>query len=116
MEHHDGKPELHRVNDLHTYRQWYSLMEEYGHIWFYVDGTYYFLPGRADKYGLCLGEDERNGNVPRWEFNSEDEFLNARMFGGKNVLERSDDILSWDPPFFAETGKSSLDTGGVHGK
>ena len=115
MEHHDGKPELYRVDDLHTYRQWYSLMEEYGHIWFYVDGTYYFLfPEGPHKYGLCLGEDERNGNMPRWEFNSEDEFINAPLFDGKNVLERSKDILSWDPPFFSGPGKVSSDEGGDH--
>ena len=43
-------------------------MGGYGHIWFYVDGTYYFLfPEGPHTYGLCLGEDERNGNVPRWK-------------------------------------------------
>ena len=115
MKTNDGKPELYRVNDLNTYRQWYSLMEEYGHIWFYVDDTYYFLfPEGPHKYGLCLGEDERNGKLPRWEVNSEDEFINAPMFGGKNVLERSKDILSWDPPFFAGPEKVPPDEGGDH--
>jgi hypothetical protein len=52
--------------------------------------------------------------MPRWEFNSEDEFINAPLFGGKNVLERSKDILSWDPPFFAEPEKVSPDEGGDH--
>ena len=101
MKANDAKPELYKVNDLKTYDQWFSLMEGYGHIWFHVDGAYYFLfPLGPHKYGLCLGEDEASGNIPRWTFDSEDEFIKAPMFGGKTVLERADDILSWDEPFF----------------
>lgn len=96
------KPVLYKVNDLNTYEQWFSMMEGYGHIWFYIDGVYYFLfPEGAHKYGLCLGEDEANGNKPRWHFNSEDEFIKMPMFGEKTILERADDVMSWDPPFYA---------------
>lgn len=96
-------PELFKVNDLNTYAEWFSLMEEYGHICFYIDGQYYFLfPEGPHKYGLCLGEDEKSGNRPRWEFNSEDEFLNAPMFGGKSILDRLDDVWAWDLPFFGD--------------
>ena len=101
----DAKPELFKVNDLKTYSQWFTSMEDYGHIWFYLDDTYYFLfPLGAHKYGLCLGEDEANGNLPRWTFNSEDEFIISPMFGGRTVLERSDDIMSWEPPYFTASG------------
>ena len=95
------KPALYKVNDLKTYEQWRSIMEEYGHIWFYLDETYYFLfPDGAHKYGLCLGEEEINGNIPRWHFNSEDEFIKAPIFKEKTILERVDDVMSWDPPFY----------------
>ena len=111
MNQNNAKPELYRVDDLKTYDQWYSLMEDFGHIWFYVDGTYYFLfPEGPHKYGLCLGEDEATGNFPRWEFDSEDEFIRTPMFGGRTVLERADDILSWDPPFY----ESGADRGDGH--
>ena len=114
MQEDDHKPALYKVTDLNTYRQWFTLMEDYGHIWFYVDGNYYFLfPEGPHKYGLCLGEDEATGNFLRWEFNSEDEFIKARIFGGKNVLERADDILSWDPPFFHKEGDGDVSHGGV---
>ena len=103
MSQNNPAPELYKCNDLKTYGQWFSLMEEYGHIWFHIDGTYYFLfPEGLHKYGLCLGEDEKTGNLPRWEFNSEDEFINAPIFGGRTVLERADEILSWNPPFYID--------------
>ena len=37
MQENDRKPELYKVTDLNTYRQWFTLMEDYGHIWFYDD-------------------------------------------------------------------------------
>lgn len=105
METTNAKPELYKANDLMTYRQWITLMEEFGHIWFYLDGSYYFLFPLGDhRYGMCLGEDEATGNLPRWKFDSEEEFIHVPMFGGKSILERAADVLSWDPPFFS-TGK-----------
>ena len=107
-----NEPKLYKASDLDTYAQWYSLMEEYGHICFYLDGQYYFLfPEGPHKYGLCLGEDEATGNFPRWEFGSEDEFLHAPMFGGKCILDRLDEVLSRDGPFFTDAGKEA-DNGG----
>lgn len=102
----DTKPELYKTEDLRTYAEWFSFLEDYGHVWFNIDGEYYFLfPEGPHKYGLCLGEDEKSGNSPRWVFDSEDEFLSAPMFDGKTIIERSGDILSWDPPFFPENKK-----------
>lgn len=110
MKESSNRPELYRTEDLHTYADWLSFLVDYGHIWFYLDGTYYFLfPEGPHKYGLCLGEDEATGNFPRWEFSSEDEFLNATMFGGKNIIDRSEDLMSWDPPFFADARKEAGD-------
>lgn len=110
METTEAKPELFKVDDLNTYRQWFTLMEDFGHIWFHVDGTYYFLfPLGPHKYGLCLGEDEAEGNPPHWVFNSEDEFLRAPMFGGKAIVDRVDDVMSWEPPFFPENRWEGFD-------
>ena len=110
MKENDAKPELFKVNDLNTYYQWFTLMEDFGHIWFHVDGTYYFLfPLGPHKYGLCLGEDESAGNPPRWVFNSEDEFLKSPMFAGKTILDRVDDVMSWEPPFFPENEWEGFD-------
>lgn len=106
----DNRPELYRTEDLRSYAEWLLFLAEYGHVWFYLDGQYYFLfPEGPHKYGLCLGEDEATGNFPRWEFNSEEEFLTAAMFGGKTIVDRSGDLMSWDPPFFIDAGKEAGD-------
>lgn len=87
-----------KCQTLTTREGWIWLMEDYGHVWFYLDGKYYFLfPEGPHKYGLCYGEDEVTGNFPRWEFNSEIEFLEAPLFSGKCMLERLDDVLDWEP-------------------
>lgn len=110
MKQNDEKPELFKVDDLNTYRQWYTLMEDFGHVWFHVDGMYYFLfPLGPHKYGLCLGEDETDGNPPRWTFDSEDAFLQSPMFGGKTILDRAADVMSWEPPFFPENRWEGFD-------
>ena len=91
-------PELFKTSDLKTERGWRWLMDDYGHIWFHIDGTYYFLfPEGAHKYGLCYYEDKETGNFPRWTFNSEDEFLHAKLFNGKSVLERLGEFMSYEP-------------------
>ncbi len=110
MKENDNSPELYKTEDLRTYREWFSFLRDCGHVWFSIDGEYYFIfPQGPHRYGLCLGEDEKNGNQPRWEFESEEEFLNAPMFGGRTIVERSCDMMSWDPPFFLEEGKDSGD-------
>ena len=94
----ENKPALFKVNDLKTYNDWFTLMEGYGHIAFYIDGKYYWLyPEGPHKYGLCYGDDDPY--VARCTFNSEDEFIYAPMFSGKCVLERADDIWAWEQPF-----------------
>lgn len=93
-----NNPELFKTSDLETERGWRWLMEDFGHIWFALDETYYFLfPEGKHRYGLCLYADRETGNFPRQVFHSEDEFLNAKLFNGKSVLERLGDFWSYEP-------------------
>lgn len=93
------KPEVFEVGDLKTYTDWRWLMEDFGHIWFFIDDTYWFLfPLGRHKYGLCYYEDSATGNFPRWIFNSEDMFLKAKLFkGGTCVLDRLGEFKSYEP-------------------
>lgn len=93
-----NSPELFKTSDLETELGWRWLLEDSGHIWFHIDGTYYFLfPEGSHKYGLCYYEDKETGNFPRWTFNSEDEFLHAKLFNGTCVLERLGEFMSYEP-------------------
>lgn len=87
-----------RASDLQTEEDWRVLLEEFGHIWFVLDGQRYFVfPEGPHRYGLCLGEDEKTGNFPRWVFESEDAFLSAKLFGGRCILERLDEVMVYTP-------------------
>ena len=91
-------PELFKTTDLETEHGWRWLMEDFGHIWFHIVDTYYFLfPEGAHRYGLCYYADNETGNFPRWQFKSETEFLNAKLFNGKSVLERLGEFMSYEP-------------------
>ena len=35
-------PELYKTTDLETEHGWKWLMDAAGHVWFHIDGTYYF--------------------------------------------------------------------------
>lgn len=95
---HNGGYCFRRVPDCQTEENWRVLLEKYGHIWFVLDGQRYFVFSKGHhKYGLCLGEDAKTGNIARWVFNSEDEFLNARVFAGRSILERLDEVLVYAP-------------------
>lgn len=86
-----------KPSDLQSKESWLELLETFGHIWFTLDGIFYFVfPEGPHKYGMCLREDEATGNFPRWEFESEDEFLNAKLFNGKCILERLDDVMCYE--------------------
>lgn len=91
-------PKLFKTTDLETERGWRWLMEDFGHVWFAIDGAYYFLfPLGTHRYGLCHYSDKDTGNFPRWTFNSETEFLNAKLFNGKSAMERLGDFMSYEP-------------------
>ena len=92
-------PELFKTTDLETEHGWRWLLDDCGHVWFHIDGTYYFLfPEGAHKYGLCLYEDKETGNFPRWTFKSEDEFLHAKLFANDTcVLDRLGEFMSYEP-------------------
>ncbi|MBQ7251999.1 MAG: hypothetical protein IJS32_05290 [Kiritimatiellae bacterium] len=93
-----GNLELFRDESLSTGEGWKYVLETFGHVWFVLDGQRYFVfPEGPHRYGLCLGEDERTGNFPRWEFDSEEAFLNAKLFGGRCILERLGEVLVYDP-------------------
>lgn len=99
----ENKPSLYKTEAVHDVRELKDFLSSYGHLWFSIDGEYYFLfPTVEHRYGLCLGEDEWNGNIPRWTFESEAEFASSKMFGGRTFLERQDECFSWDPPYFRE--------------
>ena len=93
-------PELYKTETLGSVENWIGFLEDFGHLWFYIDERYYFLfPLGAHRYGLCYGEDEQNGNSPRWVFESELAFIHAKSFNGKSIIQRENELLSWDPPF-----------------
>ncbi len=47
-------PKLFKAADLETERGWRWLMEDFGHVWFAIDGIYYFLfPLDAHRYCPC---------------------------------------------------------------
>ena len=93
------RPELFKTSDLETERGWKWLMDDSGHVWFYIDDTYWFLfPNGGGAYGLCLYDDESTGNFPRRVFESADAFLHAKIFAnGTCVLDRLGDFMSYEP-------------------
>ena len=89
---------LRKTESTQTEDGWVDLLESYGHVWFSLDGVLYFVfPEGPHKYGFCRWEGPEGPNVPEREFNSEEEFLNAKLFGGRSILERLDDVLCYDP-------------------
>ncbi len=91
-------PKLFRASDLCTEKDWRWHLEDSGHIWFWLDGRYYFVfPEGEHKFGLCYYEDSETGNFPRWTFDSESALLNEKIFNGKSILERLDDVMSYEP-------------------
>lgn len=91
------QPRLYRASNLQTASDWQEALREYGHIWFSLDGVFYFVfPEGPHKYGMCLREDEATGNFPRWKFDSEDAFLNAKLFDGRSILERLSEVMCYE--------------------
>lgn len=91
-------PELELYDSYRTQDGWWEMLKSDGHVWFFVEGRYYFLfPESPRGFGLCFGEDELTGNFPRWTFNSADEFFAAKLFNGKTILECLDSVRGWQP-------------------
>ena len=68
-----------------------------GHVRFVLDGTKYFIfPEGPHKYGLCYWSDMSSGGFPRWEFESEEELMNAKLFNGHSIAQRLGEILTYD--------------------
>ncbi len=93
----ENEPELFKPSRLQTKEGWLELLEEFGHVWFALDGVRWFVfPEGPHKYGLCRWEGPDAPNFPQWEFESEDAFLNAKLFDGRSILERLDDVLCFE--------------------
>ena len=93
----ENEPELFKPSRLQTKEGWLELLEEFGHVWFALDGMRWFVfPEGPHKYGLCRWEGPDAPNFPQWEFESEDAFLNAKLFDGRSILERLDDVLCFE--------------------
>ena len=91
------QPRLYKPSRLQTKEGWIELLEDYGHVWFTLDGVFYFVfPEGPHKYGMCLREDETTGNFPRWRFDSEAAFLNAKLFNGRSILERLSEVMCYE--------------------
>lgn len=74
---------------------WRQALAEEGHVAFVLDDIEYFIvPLGPHAYGLnTWAEYKANGGYAKWKFSSEDELLKARLFKGKSILERLDEIL-----------------------
>lgn len=93
----ENEPELFKPSRLQTKEGWLELLEEFGHVWFALDGVRWFVfPEGPHKYGLCRWEGPDAPNFPQWEFESEDDFLNAKLFDGRSILERLGDVLCFE--------------------
>ena len=93
----ENEPELFKPSRLQTKEGWLELLEEFGHVWFALDGVRWFVfPEGPHKYGLCRWEGPDAPNFPQWEFESEDAFLNAKLFDGRSILERLGDVLCFE--------------------
>ena len=93
----ENEPELFKPSRLQTKEGWLELLEEFGHVWFALDGVRWFVfPEGPHKYGLCRWEGPDAPNFPQWEFESEDAFLSAKLFDGRSILERLDDVLCFE--------------------
>lgn len=91
-------PELESYDSYKTIEGWREMLKSEGHVWFFVEGRYYFLfPEAKDGYGLCYGEDELTGNFARWTFRSADEFFSAKLFNGKSIFECLPAVYGWQP-------------------
>ena len=84
-----------RNEGMTTESVWRQSLVEDGHIPFVLDGIEYFImPLGPHAYGLNTWEEYKaNGGWEKWSFKSEDALLNAKLFNGRSILERLDEIL-----------------------
>ena len=86
-----------RDPELATEDGWRQVLSEDGHVPFVLDGVEYFIfPIGEHSYGMDLWSEAGKNPNPRWQFNSEDEVLSRRLFAGKSIAERLDDILAFE--------------------
>lgn len=67
------------------------------HVWFALDGIRWFIFPEGPMNTVCRWEGPEGLNVPEREFNSEEEFLNAKLFRGRSILERLEEAMCYDP-------------------
>ena len=86
-----------RDPELATEDGWRQVLSEDGHVPFVLDGVEYFIfPIGEHSYGMDLWSEAGKKTKPRWQFSSEDEVLSRRLFAGKSIAERLDDILAFE--------------------
>ena len=76
---------------------WRQVLVEDGHVPFVLDGIEYFIyPLGEHRYGMDLWHEAGKNVQPRWTFDSEDDVLSRRLFAGKSIVERLNDILAFE--------------------
>ena len=83
---------------LRTIDGWMHDLTHDGHICFSLDGNRYFIfPNGPHEYGFCTWKEAFEGEgYPTHVFHSEDEVLGAKLFDGRSIRERLDEILVYD--------------------
>ena len=89
--------DLFRDESLKTDADWKYVLETFGHVWFALDGIRWFVfPEGPHKYGLCRWRGPDAPNFPERKFDSEEAFLNAKLFDGRSILERLDEVMCYE--------------------
>ncbi len=86
-----------RDPELTTEDGWRQVLVEDGHIPFVLDDTEYFIfPLGSHRYGMDYWCEAGKNLNPRWLFDSEDDVLSRRIFAGKSIAERLDEVLAFE--------------------
>lgn len=93
----ENESDLFRDDSLKTESDWKCVLESFGHVWFALDGVRWFVfPEGPHKYGLCHWRGPDAPNFPEHEFDSEDAFLNAKLYDGRSILERLSEVMCYE--------------------
>ena len=94
-----NEPELVDYDSHRSEEGWRHMLDDDGHVWFYLRGRYYFVfpESKPYRFGMCYGEDEMTGNFPRWKFKDADELLSSPMFDGRSIKDFLPEVKGWEP-------------------
>lgn len=86
-----------RDPELSSEDGWRQVLVEDGHVPLVLDGIEYFIyPLGEHRYGMDHWSEAGKNIHPRWTFDSEEEVLSKRLFDGKSIAERLDDIFAFE--------------------